>query len=406
MSSILSCLRLCSETPAQSTIRGDLQSPNTESGADGSLKSLKRVRVLTAKVKPSPEQWKRLRELAWQAMQYKNHCARALWAQAIGLRVDPEKGDKNDISKHIRKTQKGELSAAVYDAAETEVKGAWQRDAKKIMAGAPFSQWRHNDSLSVRDTGITVLSENDQFFISLSVQNKDCEGGCRMVIPFADGTQTDKFLSPILSGMVSGSIKPLRATLIFKPDKGKTLIKVAYALNVMVPPVGERVATLSNINGRVMLRAELAQIDYTAKLTTFTSRKQQWDAIRRRVTCQIGKRKGHARTKRKVFERVHFDDWSKTHMHQWSREVIDWCASHHIGKIVLLDLAGGDWPAHLFEQFLTYKGKDCGIDVVNAISEGIVNESTERATKAEVKRAQRKARKLGDSVRTLSAEMA
>lgn len=393
--------QVCPESPARDVVRGDLQSPNTESGPARALKQSRITRVLTAKVVPNSDQWKRLRELAWQAMTYKNACMRALWAQSVGLRIDPAAGDKNDITKFVRKHEKGELSSAAYTAAETEVKGAWQRDGRRIMAGAPWSQWRQNDNLSIRDTGVLITQESGRFFISLSVQHKDCAGGCWVKIPFAEGTQTDNFLSPLLDGMANATIRVARATVIFKPNRGKTLIKLAYSVPIMIPPMGERIATVSNINGRFLVRCELATIDHTGKLTTFAARKQQWDAIRRRVTCQIGKRQGHARSKRKVFARVHFDDWAKTHIHQWTREIIDWCAAHGVGRIVLADLGGGDWPAHLFEQFMKYKG--AGIEIASVESASLNDASTERAATAEIKKAQRKSRKLGEAARTLHA---
>lgn len=368
------------------------------------MQEQKITRVLTAKLSPTSEQWKRLRDLAWQAMQYKNYCMRALWAQSVGLRIDPTKGDKNDITKFVRKHEKGELSAAAYDAAETEVKSAWQRDGKKIMAGAPWSQWRQNDSIAIRDTGIVISKNGDGYQIKLNVQNKDCEGGCGMTIPFAEGTHLDKFISGLLDEIIAGKVKAARATVVFKPNRGKTLIKIAYNKTIVVPPMGKRVATVSNINGRFMLRCELAQIDFTAKLTTFALRKQQWDAIRRRVTCQIGKRRGHARAKRKAFERVHFDDWAKTHLHQWTAEIIDWCMAHGVGVITIVDLNGGDWPAHLFEAFLKYKGNDSGIQV-SSESATLADASTERMASAEIKKAQRKARKLGDASRTIAAAL-
>lgn len=399
--SVLDC-EPCSEHFRKSENRGCLQQPNTDSEVRN-LKQIKKVRILTVKLNPDSDQWKRLRELSFQATHYRNCQMRAKWAEAIGLRIDPDKGDKHDLSKFIRKMEKGELSGAVYSAAEREVQGVWQRDGKKIMAGLPWSQWSQNNSLSVRDDGIRLFKENGKYILSLAVQNKDCDGGCWMAIPLSNGTEVDKFLSPILDGMTEEKIKALKCVLIFKPNKGKTLARIAYELPMMVPPMGERVATISNINGRFLLRCELATIDYTSKLTIFIKRKQNWDLIRRRVSCQIGKRKGHARAKRKVFDRIHFDDWAKTHLHQWTAHIIKWCISHGVGQITLLDLAGGDWPAHLFEQFITYKAQDSGLEVVKGAS--LDDPSTDRAVGAEIKKARRKSKKLGDAARTLNAAL-
>ena len=95
---------------SQVRTRGHLQRPHTDSGP-GSLQ--RKIKTKTIKINPSPEQYKRLRDIAWQAMRYKNHFIRAKLAQALGYQL-PDSDDKNAIEKKIRHSdnnEKGELSA-------------------------------------------------------------------------------------------------------------------------------------------------------------------------------------------------------------------------------------------------------------------------------------------------------
>ena len=181
-----------------------------------------------------------MRELAWQAMRYKNKFVRARLAEATGLRVDPSAGDKADVTKKVRKEEKEELSGAVYAQAEREVQATWARDQKRILAGAPLSQWRQNDSLSIRghkqraESGVRIEQDGAGFAVDLAVQNKDCDGGCWMRVEVARGTEIDEYQAPLLRLMSSGQVPILKAVVTFRTMRGKTYLRLAYAHQVVL----------------------------------------------------------------------------------------------------------------------------------------------------------------------------
>lgn len=370
-----------------------------------------RERILTIKLEPESEQWRRLRELAWQAAAYRNVLMRGCWSRAVGLAVDADKSDAANIDILVRHRHKGELSGSAYSAAEREVRGAWQREGKRVLAGAPMPQWRQADALAIRghknrmESGVRLDKSGDRYLARLQVQAASCEGGSWMTVPVAGGTEIDSYQAPLLDAMCTGDTPILKGVVCFRVSKGRTLLRLAYRDETPIAPAGERVATLGPVtrDGRLWLRAEGGQHqqEYTGRLVALRHRKEHWDGIRRRLSREIGKGKGRRRMKRTHYAdgTIEFSDWCSTHLHTWSRDVITWCIAQGVGSLVVVDLAGGDWPAHKFEQYLKYKAQDAGIEIREASLE---DASTERAAKAEARRKQRKAKQVGDAVRNLT----
>jgi len=376
--------------------------PHTALGGGG-LRMLKVQRTIALKCEFEPADWKRLRELAWQAMSYRNWFALATWAQMMKLRA-PTDDDKN-VSIFVRARYKGELSSAVYSALENDVAAKLSGTlGRQVMAGSPVPQFRHADAISVRDRGIKITEDVNGFALRLSVQSEDCEGGTGITLRVAKGVQVDDYLEPILHGMATGTIQPRLCTLRMQFERYRITALIAFARDIPLPPVGERVAQLGIVNTtdkRLVLRTETRTIDYTHKLTTLLARKQDWDGLRRRIMKQIGRRKHGARTKREELATGTFEDWCKNHLHTWAAEIIDWCASQGVGKLVIADTAGGDWPAFQLAQYLKYKGDQAGMVVAGLEAASLEDGATERTIKAEVKKRQRRARKLGDAIREI-----
>lgn len=373
-----------------------------------------RARVLTVKLDPSPEQWRRLRDLAWQSMQYRNAFVRARWAESIGLRPHDRSDDKAGATKKVRAEEKADLSGSAYSAAEREVQAVWTRDGKRIMAGAPLPQWRQADSLAIRghknrnESGVRIEDIQGGFFADLQVQGKDSEGGSWLRIPIAKGTETDDWQAPKLREMARGLVPVLKGVVCFKVRRGKTLLRLAYQETAELPPMGKRVATLGPVNpksGRLLLGTETQTIDYTSRLVAMRERKESMDLARRRISAQIGRRRGHARAKRRALARFLSGDWQSTHLHQWTRDIINWCETQGVGQITVLDLAGGDWPAHQFVQMLKYKAADANMIVVEQEQASLADEATARAAKREVERKRRKAKKFGEATREIAAQL-
>lgn len=390
--------------------RGCLQQPHSVAATNNCARVLAVKIDLDTRTESGRKKFQRIRDLSWQAAQYRNGMIRRKWAEAMGWQV-PESDDKHSITKQGRKTEKGELSGAAYSAAEQEVQGAWQRDAKFILAGRPLPEWRTDSALSIRghknqnESGVRLELENGQFVAYLSVQNKDCEGGCWLQLPISKHTKRDEYQGEILEKMVSWEIPIAKATVQIKQKKRQVIVRFTHAIERTLPKMGERVATLGPIekDNRLHLRTETQTKDFTSRYLNVLKLKGKWELIRRRALRQIGWKHGHARSKRKTLAQLSWDDWLHTYLHTWSREMVIWCVSQGVGIIRVVGIDTEDWPAFKFLNLIRYKAEECGIVVNDKAT--LDEESTERAADSAVKKQQRKLKKRREAITELEDQL-
>lgn len=352
--------------------------------------------------------YNRLRDLSWQAARYKNGLMRRTWATLTGYRHPDAPEEMNKIRNQWRKDGAGELGSNVIDAAGREVEGVWKRDGSKMLAGAPLAEWRTAESISVRCRkqqnsfqGIRLENRDGQYVASLQLQSDKCADGCWIQIPVAKGTEKD-WQKSILDSMVEWKIPIVKAQVVL--TQKSIILRLTYALESPLPVMGKRIATISLRNdGRFLLRTETQEKDYTSRLAQIMRRKDDWDLIRRRVTRQIGKRKGHARIKRDLMSRLSWDTWLENHLQTWTREVANWCKSQGVGEIRLRSIDTGDWPAWKFRQLLTYKAEEYGIQVIE--SEAVDAQSSDRAASAEVKKSKWDVKRRREAIRDLTDQL-
>ena len=359
------------------------------------------TRTLTVTLQLDVPTFQRLRDLSWQAARYGNLYLRALWAEAMQLRVDPEAGDPHDVSKWIRRDEKQELSTAVYAAIERDAFALWRRHGRRILAGAPLPEFQVGKALAIRRDGVRLVHDATAHFTALlTVQAHTCPGGARLACPLAHGTIKDH-QAPLLSAMAARDIPITKATIVLKPGRAQVLLRLAYPRTTLLPPLGARVATLGPIDGhRLMLRSETQTRDYSGRLHTVLTRKEAWDRIRRRAALQIGRHRGAARTKRRVLAALSWDDWLSTFLHQWSRDLLTWCQGQGVATLHLVGLERADWSAFRFTQMLTSKGEEVGITVRTEAD--LADASTSRMVAGELRRRRRRVRKVAQALRTLS----
>lgn len=354
--------------------------------------------------------YNRLRDLSWMAAHYRNSIIRCRWAEAMGWRVDPTVGDKHDVTKQARRKEKGELSGDAYSCAEAEVQAVWSRDAKKILAGQPLSEWsptgKRAAALSVSgkekrgDSGVLLEWIDNRYVLHLRAQSKDSPDGAWLRLLIAKNTKRDEHQAEILQAMLEWRT-PIKKATVHVERRGVT-VRLSYRIPVpMLPPMGERIGTIGPVDkdGRLHFRTETQRKDYTSKLFEILSKKDSWDLIRRRVLCQIGWRHGHARLKRECLARLSWDDWLHTRLHTWTREIVVWSVSQGLGTIRVESIDTGDWPAHKFVSMLRYKAEEAGINVTTGAD--MREESSERAAKAAIGKEQRKATRRRRAVREL-----
>lgn len=376
------------------------------------MKTRQRVLALKCAIDWRDEESKalynRLRDLSWDAAHYKNGIIRRKWAALTGHRLPEAPEDMSAISKRWRKTGKGELSGAAYSAAEREVEGAWARDGKKMLAGAPLSQWKTAESLSIRghknrdESGVRLEFVDGQYFALLQAQAQTCPGGSWLRVPVAKGSEKD-WQRCILDAMCRWNVPIRKATVHLK--KHKIVLRLTYEVEVPPEVSGDRIATLGPVTatGGLFCRAAAATMNFSHKLLAIADRKEHWDGIRRRVTRQIGWRKGHARIKREVLSRMTWENWLDDHLHKWSREVAAFCASQGCKTIQVVDIDTEDWPKYKFTERLKYKAEEYGMTVVDGYAEAAA--SATRAVSHEAKKAKRDVRRRREAVSELNDQL-
>lgn len=371
-------------------------------------------RVLAVKVElnwenpESKQLFQSVRDLSWIAARYRNGFLRRRWAEAMGWTVPQQEDDKHSVSKQGRANEK-DLGEPVKSCVEREVETVWKRHAKEVLAGRPIPEWKPTAALSLRgrkekkESGIRLEIEGGRYVAYLRAFSKHTDGNSWLRLPIAGNTKRDEYQSPILDRMVSGKLPIAKATVQVK--RSALILRFTYALEVVLPPLGKRVATLGPVtqDGRLYLRTELQTKDYTAKFGEILRKKDDWDGIRRRVMAQVGRRKGHARIKRELLARQSWDDWLHTYLHTWSRQIADWLKSQGVGTLQLQSIDTGDWPAFQFVELLKYKAAEYGIELVQ--SADIQTGSAYRSAKQELSRGRRRIQKRSAAVRELTHQL-
>jgi len=377
------------------------------------------MRILAVKL-DFRDDWKlfdRLKELSWQAARYKNLFLRAKWAEAKNLKVDPKKDIPHDVTKWIRHDEKMDLSGGVYAAAEKEVNTTWGKFAKRILAGAPLPEYRVNGALEIRghfnrnESSVRLSKDGERYLTHLQLLSEKLPDGTKrpegtwLEIPVALGTAKD-YQAELIDRMVTGEVPIKWANISIKPERHQVILRLVYPLPIQVSEFGKRKATLGPIgaNKRLWLRTEYESRDFTGRLHTLLERKDSWEDTRRRVLCQIGRRKGSARRKRNLLANMTWDGWLSNWLHTWSREIIDWLKTQGIGDLTIVGLEAADWPAYRFTQMLKDKGDLVGM-IVHTEAD-LADPATERAVKREIQRKRRKATKAAKAIQELDHQMA
>ena len=361
--------------------------------------------MLTVKLaRLDKEEWKTLREIAAEAAIYANHYVDALWAQARGYRPPDE---ELNATRDARRKYKGRLSGAAYSGIERVASAAWGKASQQALSGwQGVPRFSNKDALHVRWDGVKIFVDSkDRYALDLRILA--ATEGERFRLPIAINKARDRFQGATLDSFVDGSVKITKLVLNFRAKKGAAYARISYKRSMAIPPMGERVATLGPIEeerDRLTLRTDFHTLDFSRRLRNLRTKKDELDKAARRLRYRIGRGKGSSRLLRSKHAQVaDFDTWATNYIHVWSRDIVDWCAKVGIGKLIVLPISDGDWPAWKFVKMLTYKGVEAGIEVTKQEVEDVnlADASAYRAVSAPVKKQARRASKVRQAARTL-----
>jgi|GEM_PF-6032186 len=363
------------------------------------------TRVVTFRLEPDREQMALLKLRDEQATAYMNRYSVHLYAERNGWRAQAEK-DKPTSTVHA---SPGELSSAIYVACQQRVRSDWSRIGGRIKHGGVIPTYRRGtipfDSGGRPDRGgncgVKIIRARDGGFsamLHVSAQKSDALGWIE--VPLGRSTVRDQFRAITAAELADGERPILKGEVRILRGSGKVLLSVATRYERTLAPLGQRTATLSEFeDGRLFIRTECGSLDYSSRLHALREKKLHWDAIRRRFTRRMMRRKGCSRTIRRKLDHFGLDRWLDTEMHRWSADIVRWAHSQGCARIVIAPLIGSDWPAHMLAVRIRYKAADYGLSVDEP---ALDQEPTARAVEAEVRKTRSRAKKLADAVGTIN----
>lgn len=362
------------------------------------------TRVVRVRLKrPDDATWRILRTLEREAAAYKNICMAAWWAGRYGF-VRP---DGQTTESWARQAWKGRLASAVVDALAREVKGAIRRLRRAIDAQDQrlpiFSSGR---ALICRGTdargerGVRLWRDADGTYRLRLRLLAAAEGDAHVLSVWPDAVTRQPYLQERLARLAGGADRLSRVALVFRLRRRQLDAHLSYERTLVVPPAGARVATLGPLesSGALSLRTDTDRFDLTAWLAALRMRKGEHDKIVRRLRRQG--RFGRKRWKMKTS----FLEWVDSPLGKKARDVMDWCRLRGVGRINVLPIADGDWPAERFLRRLKARAEEGGVVVSDDAA--MKDPSTARAVEAPVKKARKGARALSRAVATLADAIA
>lgn len=283
-------------------------------------RSLKRItRTTTLRLKPTREQYRLLRLIDAQAAQYMNRHSVARWAQVNGWKP-PDTAAKDSLTKYERENT-ASLSAAVYVGCERRVAQDWQRSGKRIFSGVEMPTYGKG-SIPIDSgargkmgaCGVAIRLASNACHVAdvqlTASEGKRGAGWRRIRIDIT--SEREERRADLMARFASGEIEILSGQIRFADFGRKVLLTVAYGLDVEVPPMGARHASLTeDADGRLLVRIERVGereivLDMTRKLYALKDLKEHWDGIRRRFSRRVMRSKGSARLLSQKLAATHF----------------------------------------------------------------------------------------------------
>lgn len=385
-------------TPSSDGTRGDLQSPQTASGAGNVVSRVVRVPL----ARPDDAAWRDLLALARESAQLANRLMIAWAAEAFGW---PRPKEPSAVVQF-----KGRLSGDAYTAVTGEAKGVWQRLRAKVLRGDQrLPTFASDRSLVVRGQyaggkgGVRIEPRGaDGFAVRLLLLGKD-HGGWSEFTVWESAIRKDRYLSSLLTRIASGDYRCSKVTLQIDVRRRKLYALCAYDRPVPARRSGQRSATLGPLeaDGSLLLRSHGSTRDYSAEVWEIRSKKEHYEGILRRFRRSLGRGPDWRRKYRRALP-PSYDQWATGKLHQLSASMVAWLVAQGVSTLTIRPLGDGDWPAHKLETMLRYKCEQAGIVISDH------DETTEAGIRADAgpaRKEQKKATRVRQVARLVKADL-
>lgn len=350
-----------SHLPSSDGHRGELQSPQTASGA-GFLSVTRIVRVPLER--PDDPGWRDLVALAREGAQLANGLIAAWWAEAHGW-------TRKDDQPSAIVACKGRLSGDAYVAIQGEAQGVWRKmRARVLRRDQRLPIFASDRALVVRGRyaggagGVRLVPTRDGgFTLRLLILGKD-HGGWHEFPVWSAAVRKDRYLSTLLTHIASGSYRCSKVTLQLDPRHRKLFALCAYDRPVPAPRSSQATATLGPLepDGSLLLRSAQQTRDYTREVWAIRSKKAHYEGLLRRFRRTVGRGPGWRQIYRRNLPDT-YEQWADGKLHQLSAAMVAWLHREQVARLTIRPLGDGDWPAHRLTTMLTYKCEQCGITV-------------------------------------------
>lgn len=312
-------------------------------------------RVVTVPlVTPKKDQWKKLFDAARESARFGNHRLAENYLRARGIKLEP--------SVFVEYNQK--LSSVARLGVDTNVKGAWQRDGKKILAGvqrlAMIDAYRAL-SFQVHQGGGSLTRTPDG--MSIVVRITPGRGTPMTELPiYMPAIKRETYLISTLDNIAAGKWKLKRINILFKRTSAKVKAQLIYVREKTKAAElhGTHTAVLALQDNRLVLRCNGRELHLTDHLYRLRTMKDNFAKIHNRIRMSLGKARRWHRMRQQFAKTGNFEEWSKTPLHNLSKQIINWCQFQNVG-ILEWTIEGGDLPWHMLKQQCAYKGNEVGI---------------------------------------------
>jgi hypothetical protein len=387
-----------SSPPHKGGRRGALQAPQTATEA-GLVSRVVRVPL----ERPDDAAWLDLVALAREGAAFANGLIASWWAEAHGWQ--PREGQSSF------KDFKGRLSGDVRVAIQGEAMGIWRRLKARIMRrDQRLPAFAADRSLVIRGQyaggkgGIRLEPDGAGYVLRLLIVGKDI--GPWMTFPvWALALKKDRYLSSLLIKIAAGHYRCSKVTLQIDQRRRKLFALCAYDRPVPSARDGSS-ATLGPLeeDGSLLLRTAGATRDWTREIYEIRTKKDQYEGIIRRFRRTVGRGPGWRQIYRRNLPPT-YEAWARGKLHQVSAAMIAWLLANGANQLTIRPLNDGDWPAHLLETMLTYKGQQSGITVTKDSGEDDTTDAGIRADAGPLRKEQKKVARVKQIARLVKEDL-
>lgn len=325
-------------------------------------------------VTPDKKQWRILFDAAKASARFGNHRLAEQYVTAKGKTLfheqqvegQPKVSNKVTIAPTAFVDAGDTLSSVVRLGMDTNVKGVWSRNGRKILAGtlrlAQFDAYRAL-ALQVHQGGGSLHLVDGKFLLHCRILPASVAKEPEELKLYMPAVEREPYLMNILKRIETKEWPLKRIAFIFKRNSGKVKVQLSYVRSKTEIAPGSQDAFLALENDALVLRCNGRELHLTDHLHRLRTMKANLGSIHQRIQASLGKARRYHRMRQTLNKTRNFEEWSQGPIHELSHTIIQWCQKQKAGKLTFA-IEGFDLPWFKLAQQCKYKGQEAGITLV------------------------------------------